>query len=206
MTFTSVALSTRTSSPIISSSTLHCRMRTSVCFSSQTLRDGIRQRHPMIVLFMQPLPLPTIEEFAKRTFILGDLGSAQPSGQRITDHICPESLRPSEIYIGGPWDEKVDIWSFGCLIRLWFVVFFQMIAHTREVFLAKQLSASPLAGYYFNETCRLKKKPGHYLYQTEHWVVRSSDGDISMDKAKEVLRFMRRYLRLDPADRASAKE
>lgn len=99
---------------------------------------------------------------------------------------------------------------------------FQMIAHTREVFLAKQLSASPLAGHYFNETCmaqcslayqsltatvgRLKKEPGHYLYQTEHWVVRNSDGDISPDKAKEVVRFMRRCLRLDPEDRASAKE
>lgn len=89
----------------------------------------------------QPLPLPTIEKFTKRTFVLGDLGSgqflsplsapiarifkiclslslAQPIGQRITDHICPESLRPPEIYIGGPWNEKVDIWSFGCLVRL----------------------------------------------------------------------------------------
>ncbi|SJL03905.1 uncharacterized protein ARMOST_07262 [Armillaria ostoyae] len=199
----------------------------------------------------QPLPLPTIEEFTKCTFVLGDLGSgqflsplsapivrifkiclslslAQPIGQRITDHICPESLRPPEIYIGGPWDEKVDIWSFGCLayeivtgmplfntkegnvdgvhLDTTEIMLFQMIAHTREVFLAKQLSVSPLAGHYFNETCQLKKGPGHYLYQTEHWVVRNSDGDISTDKAKEVVRFMRRCLRLDPEDRASAKE
>lgn len=64
------------------------------------------------------------------------------------------------------------------------IILFQMIAHTREVLLAKQLSASPLAGHYFNETCmaqcsfahqsliasvgRLKKKPGHYLYHIEH--------------------------------------
>ncbi len=51
-----------------------------------------------------------------------------------------------------------------------------------------------------------EKKPGHYLYHTENWVVRSSDGDISIDKAKEIVRFMRRCLRLGPADRASAKE
>ncbi len=34
----------------------------------------------------QPLPLPTIEEFAKRTFVLGDLGSGQSP---------PPSLIPS---------------------------------------------------------------------------------------------------------------
>ncbi|KAK0226966.1 kinase-like protein [Armillaria nabsnona] len=177
----------------------------------------------------QPLPLPTIEGFAKRTFVLGNLGSAQPIGQRITDHICPESLRLPEIYIGGPWDAKVDIWSFGKAMVYEIItgvpffktkegsvdgvhldptetMLFQMIAHTREVFLAKQLSASLLDGHYFNETCRLKKKPGHYLYQTEHWVVRNSDGDISMNKAKEVVRFMRKSLRLNSADRANAKE
>ncbi|KAK0470238.1 kinase-like domain-containing protein [Desarmillaria tabescens] len=176
----------------------------------------------------QPLPLPTIEEFAKRTFVLGDLGSAQPIGQRITDYICPESLRPPEIYIGGPWDEKVDIWSFGCLVYeivtgvplfnakegsvdgvhldATEIMLFQMIAHTREVFMAEQLSASPLAGHYFNETCQLKKQPERYLYQTEHWVARNSDGDVGMDEAKEVVRFMLRCLRLDPEDRASARE
>ncbi|KAK0191580.1 hypothetical protein F5146DRAFT_929713, partial [Armillaria mellea] len=53
---------------------------------------------------------------------------------------------------------------------------------------------------------RLKKNCGLYLYQTEHWVVRTSDGDINMNQAKEAVRFIRRCLRLDPADRASAKE
>ncbi|KAK0479908.1 hypothetical protein EDD18DRAFT_1337250 [Armillaria luteobubalina] len=37
-------------------------------------------------------------------------------------------------------------------------------------------------------------------------VVRNSDGDTIMDKAKEVIRFMRRCLRLDSADRENAKE
>ncbi|KAK0231465.1 hypothetical protein IW262DRAFT_1260680, partial [Armillaria fumosa] len=131
-----------------------------------------------------------------------------------------------------------DIWSLGCLVRLWFIVYrlstdgvhldtteimlFQMVARTCEVFLGKQLSASPLAGHHFNETymaqyslarqslnaCvgRLKKKPGLYLYQTEHWMVRNSDGDVIMDKAKEVVRFMQRCLRLDPGDRGNVKE
>ncbi|KAK0473394.1 kinase-like domain-containing protein [Armillaria novae-zelandiae] len=154
----------------------------------------------------QPLPLPMIEEFAKRTFVLGDLGSAQPIGQRITDHMCLESLRPPEIYIGDPRDEKVDIWSFGCLVYeivtgvplfkphegevdgvhldVTETMLFQMISHTHEGFLAKQLTASPLAGHHFNETFQLKKGPGHYIYQTEHWVVRNSDEDISMDQAR----------------------
>ncbi|KAK0495541.1 kinase-like protein [Armillaria luteobubalina] len=181
----------------------------------------------------QPLPLPTIEEFAKRTFVLGDLGSGHAAYRSAnTEHICPESLRPPGIYIGGPWDEKVDIWSSGHLVVYEIVtgvplfkpqegevdgvhldvteiMLFQMISHTREVFMAKQLTASPLAGHYFNETCvaqPTEKGPGLYLYQTEHWVVRTSDEDIRIDQAKEDVRFMRRCLRLDPADRASAKE
>lgn len=85
----------------------------------------------------------------------------------MTDHICPENLRPPEIYIGGPW---VDIWSSGRLVYKIVtgvslfktqegsvdgvhldatdIMLFQMIAHTREVLLANQLSASLLAGHY----------------------------------------------------------
>lgn len=45
--------------------------------------------------------------------------AAQPikvDERRVTE-ITPASLRPPEVYLGAAWDEKVDIWSFGCLVR-----------------------------------------------------------------------------------------
>ncbi|KAK7035377.1 hypothetical protein VNI00_011908 [Paramarasmius palmivorus] len=66
----------------------------------------------------QPLPMPALHDFATRRLVLGDMGSAQPidSEQRTTSIITPPALRAPEIFLHGPWDEKVDIWSFGCLI------------------------------------------------------------------------------------------
>lgn len=32
------------------------------------------------------------------------------------NEITPYQLRPPEIFIRGPWNEKVDIWTFGCLV------------------------------------------------------------------------------------------
>jgi hypothetical protein len=70
----------------------------------------------------------------KRTYVVGDFGSGRfltkqlehiilriaVSAQPITNHqydeITPYSLRAPEIFIGGPWNEKLDIWTFGCLV------------------------------------------------------------------------------------------
>ena len=35
---------------------------------------------------------------------------------KTTDLISPEDLRAPEVVLGLPWDEHVDIWSFGCLV------------------------------------------------------------------------------------------
>lgn len=34
--------------------------------------------------------------------------------------VCPMQLRPPEIYLDMKWDEKVDIWMFGCLVSFSF--------------------------------------------------------------------------------------
>lgn len=39
----------------------------------------------------------------------------QEIDDQTTDHITPLTLRAPEVILGGPWDEKVDIWTFGCL-------------------------------------------------------------------------------------------
>jgi serine/threonine-protein kinase SRPK3 len=70
----------------------------------------------------------------ERTFVVADFGSgpffqvalrsdltarsfvAQPVNEIKTDSITALGLRPPEIYLGGLWNEKVDIWTFGCLV------------------------------------------------------------------------------------------
>ncbi len=36
---------------------------------------------------------------------------------RTTDHITPCALRAPETILLGPWNQRVDIWTFGCLVR-----------------------------------------------------------------------------------------
>ncbi|KAJ7036973.1 kinase-like protein [Mycena alexandri] len=64
----------------------------------------------------QPLPLPTLEQASSGSFMLADFGSAQIIADQVTSHITPETLRAPEVIMRRPWDSKVDIWTFGCLV------------------------------------------------------------------------------------------
>ena len=61
--------------------------------------------------------------------------SAEFIENKTTDLISPEDLRAPEVVLGLPWDEHVDIWSFGCLVS------FSLI-HTCD-----SISRSPCIGY-----------------------------------------------------------
>lgn len=61
-------------------------------------------------------PPPSVEELEVCDFKLGDLSNAQELDDQTTDYITPLTLRAPEVILGGPWDEKVDIWTFGCLV------------------------------------------------------------------------------------------
>ena len=45
------------------------------------------------------------------------LCAAQEVDDATTDEITPLTLRPPEVILGGPWNENVDIWTFGCVVR-----------------------------------------------------------------------------------------
>ncbi|KAJ7739469.1 kinase-like domain-containing protein [Mycena maculata] len=47
---------------------------------------------------------------------IADFGSAQILTHPVTSHITPETLRAPEVIMHLPWDAKVDIWTFGCLV------------------------------------------------------------------------------------------
>ncbi|KAG1845083.1 kinase-like protein [Suillus subalutaceus] len=202
------------------------------------LKSNPSCRHPpeeshdgmMQTAVSQPLPVPTLEEAMQRTFILADFGSgnstAQPITTHITDEITAPDLRPPEIIIGSPWNEKVDIWTFGCLIfeivthRHFFKLeplpelnldpttsqLHQMISYTEEDFSPEQLTAGQRSAQFFKADCE------HYL---TFWVpipnfpIEWAIGCYHVIGEEEVVpmaTLMRRCLHLDPANRASAAE
>ncbi|KAJ3493293.1 hypothetical protein NLJ89_g11053 [Agrocybe chaxingu] len=61
-------------------------------------------------------PAPSLAELETCNFKISDFGNAQELDHQTTDDITPLTLRSPEVILGGPWDEKVDIWTFGCLI------------------------------------------------------------------------------------------
>ncbi|PBK92967.1 kinase-like protein [Armillaria gallica] len=196
------------------------------------LTSDLPRRHPpelsyegfVTAAVSQPLPIPTLQEAMQRTFVVADFGSARPIFTHGQEEISPLSLRPPEIMIGGTWDEKVDIWTFGCLVfelvtggALFRYIpcpkfgldepnfmLYQMICYTGEDFSSELLSVSPLAGQFFDSTCNLKGNPPILDYPF----------DLSIKKLKVVdeadvlpiAALMRKCLRLDPAQRATAAE
>jgi hypothetical protein len=44
--------------------------------------------------------------------------AAQWLDRKSTDEISSTGLRAPETVIYHPWDEKVDIWAVGCLVRI----------------------------------------------------------------------------------------
>ncbi|PBK97719.1 kinase-like protein [Armillaria gallica] len=174
----------------------------------------------------QPLPLPTLQEAMQLNFLLADFGSAQPLFIQTQNEISAPQLRPPEIMIGGPWDAEVDIWAFGCLVfelitgRGLFryepdlkynldepnFMLYQMICYTGEDFRAEQLSVSPLAAQFFDTTCACNLKANPPLFDYPFEVSLRSYKVVEEADVLSTAAFMRRCLRLDPTNRASAAE
>ncbi|OBZ67871.1 Serine/threonine-protein kinase SRPK [Grifola frondosa] len=71
----------------------------------------------VITAVTQPLPLPADDglDIAEFDICIGDFGSARWLGENRTEQCQPLLLRAPEVVIGYPWNEKIDIWSLGCL-------------------------------------------------------------------------------------------
>ncbi|PBK66027.1 kinase-like protein [Armillaria solidipes] len=176
----------------------------------------------------QPLPSPnSLDDLLTRNFFIADFGSAQivEPDDRTTDHITPCALRAPETILLGPWNQRVDIWTFGCLIfelitghnlfeyvpypdhdldaaagHLW-----QMICFTDDEFEPKQLSWSQRATQYFERTtCYLKQNPPLIRQPLEKSL--RNYKVLSEEDVLVTATFMRRCLRLDPDDRPSAEQ
>jgi hypothetical protein len=50
--------------------------------------------------------------------VLIDFGEARDGHSKHRDEIMPDPYRAPEVVIDVPWDNKVDIWNMGVLVRL----------------------------------------------------------------------------------------
>ncbi|KAH9948889.1 kinase-like domain-containing protein [Amylocystis lapponica] len=66
----------------------------------------------------QPLPIPGFQDLhpAKYVIKVADFNVAQWLGQRRTHSAQSAEFRAPEVVVGYPWDEKIDIWSLGCMV------------------------------------------------------------------------------------------
>ncbi|KAK0212731.1 hypothetical protein DFS33DRAFT_1370250 [Desarmillaria ectypa] len=142
-------------------------------------------------------PLSSLDVLLTWSFFIADFGS---------DYEYPCALRALEIILHGPWNQRVDIWTFGCLHvfklpdrgldaaagHLW-----QMISFTGKDFEPKRLSWSHRAIQYFEKTiCYLKSNPPVFCHPFE-----KSLRNYKVISEEDVL-----CLRLDPDARPSAKQ
>ncbi|EJD45547.1 kinase-like protein [Auricularia subglabra TFB-10046 SS5] len=173
----------------------------------------------------QPLPMISEEDAMQTTYMIADFGCAQPSKLHANLNITAVALRAPEVYLDAPWDRPADIWTFGCLVyefitdRILFPyrknqkwnltetenMLYHMILHTEEwTFSAEQLSASPRAEEFFSSDCQLKKDP-----EILQWPIEMRFEELkvlSKEEAIAAATFIRRCLRLNPADRATAPQ
>jgi len=171
-----------------------------------------------------PLPVPSVNEALHRTFVIADFGNAQFVGKPTFDEITAEALRAPETLLRARWDEKVDIWTFGCLAfeflcgrqlfkkrsysehlldtvggHLW-----RMQCFTDEKFEPEQLKNSELGFTYFDSSCQLKSRPPMFSHTITK--ILANFNILDSEQLRTTTSFLHRCLRLDPRKRASAGE
>ncbi|KAG2121733.1 kinase-like domain-containing protein [Suillus clintonianus] len=180
----------------------------------------------MISAFVsQSLPPPTFSELAVGKYTLADWGSAQLVNSQTTDHITPLGLRPPEIVLGGEWDESVDIWTFGCIVFNALtrcplfkpidyeekgvseeaMLLYQMIMFCGEFFHKDLLTRCSRSHDYFNINCSLKGFD-RFLRKPFQDCIRGCGYPFSDEEIEQAAAFMHRCLRLDPKNRATARD
>ncbi|CAL1710481.1 unnamed protein product [Somion occarium] len=173
----------------------------------------------------QPLPAPPLDRPDSLTFKLSDFGDAQfLSQQTFVGRISPW-VRSPEMVLDLPWNEKTDIWAFGCTL-------FQLLTATD---LISRIPASEMAQFdamYLQAMARslsttfpsemledtgredlkhitafrdLRKPPPESRLASDIWF-RLALAGITGKELEAISSFLRRCLTLNPNERPSAKE
>ena len=150
-----------------------------------------------------------------------DLGNACWTYKHFTDDIQTRQYRSPEVILGASYDCSADIWSLGCIVfeLLTGDLLFDPRAGTRwdreEDHLAMMIE---LLGYFPASVYRSGKRCSQYftssgdlinIQELKFWSLNEVLRDkyhFSKEEAREIADFVVPCLRIDPAERASAKD
>ncbi|KAJ3884466.1 kinase-like protein [Lentinula edodes] len=177
----------------------------------------------------QPLPVPSLDDAMKCEYLIADFGSAQLFDKPKELEVTSAPLRAPEVLLLGSWNEKVDIWTFGCLIFEFIVGrslfrheaftnpvlnvtlddiayhLYQMACFIGEVeFPPEVLQYSRLASTYFNTDCTFKHSLPLQWFSIKGQI--NNTEKFSPEDVKSTTEIVERCLELDPADRPTAAE
>ncbi|GJE98667.1 kinase-like protein [Phanerochaete sordida] len=179
----------------------------------------------------QPLPLPaSLDEVMDRTFVLADYGGAltltkDPSESRSS---CSFYYQAPEVILGAYCDEKMDIWSFGCMAYelltgeplFWpderaasagvqvqkGIMLHQMMCFAAETFSREQLAASEHARTWFDDDGRFQMYRHILTPQPLSFICVFMDRAPleSLDDIMPTAYFLEQCFRLDPERRPTS--
>jgi len=155
-----------------------------------------------------------------------DFGSSCFVDDHLSSYVQSRSYRAPEVMLGLPYDQKVDIWSLGCIVaELWTgYVLFQndsiqsMLARIIGIigsFDPKMLVAGRFVSQYFTQDGRLFREvetavpgpPGTCERHIQIFLPKQSSLRQRMrTNDKEFVNFLSCLLKLDPTERLSAKD
>ncbi|KAJ4473994.1 kinase-like protein [Lentinula edodes] len=175
----------------------------------------------------QPLPVPSLDDAMKCEYLIADFGSAQLFDEPKELEVTSAPLRAPEVLLLGSWNEKVDIWTFGCLI-FEFVVGQSLFRHESSKheditldstayhlhqiacflvefeFPPEVLQYSRLASTYFNTDCTFKNSLPLQWFSIKGQI--NNTKKFSPEDVQSTSEIVERCLELDPADRPTAAE
>ncbi|KAK0500142.1 hypothetical protein EDD18DRAFT_1307649 [Armillaria luteobubalina] len=168
----------------------------------------------------QPLPFPS--SLDDLLMFIADFGN---------DHITPYALRAPETILLGPWNQRVSVWTFECLLpflRVFELItgqnlfkyepypdrsldaaaghLWQMICFTGKKFQPKQLSWSHRATQYYEKTTCMLSQSGSIENPYPFEMSLRNYKTIGEEDVLVTATSLRRCLRLDSDDRYSAEQ
>ncbi|KAL5512707.1 hypothetical protein ACEPAG_2973 [Sanghuangporus baumii] len=166
---------------------------------------------------------PFLSTWSAPSSVIADFGIAQFLTSKVTDNISPPEQCAPETILGLPWDEKVDIWAFGCMafklinrqklfktsvgdLPVELAVLYQILVFTEERLPPETIRSSPTAMKYLDPETGWVTAPLIPVDIDLYRIIKEIGALKKPEDLDGATALMKKCLRINPKDRASAKD